>query len=844
MKFILLLCLMTASALSADLYVRPNGGSYGAENGSDWNNAFDGFGDVAWASLSPGDTLWVAGGTYTQELRPTKSGSPGAPIAFRRARMDSVACTGKAGWSSAFASTVLMQRAPITLIGDCDYITVSGRTTEAGGAHGWHINFKGATAGAGVEFINGADADFITVEYMDIEGPGPITYSSDGRGLDLTPFSGATDGFFSHLKIFDWESGVYVVGMNSVVFEHLEMFDIFAANWQAFHPNGIFTSTANNVIVRYSKFHKGPKGKGCGEGIFFEQSGGCSNWQIYGNLFYDIDEGGQKAIEVTSVVPNLKIWNNTFDNILAPLYVQAAAGAGTELKNNLFCASGSPSFGETSNNLAVSSGAVFINRAAKDYRIVSGTGSGLARNAGTPLVVNGSVNRDMNGNTRGLDGAWDIGALEFSDGTGVVDTTAPAVTLTAPVAGSNVTGTVSITANASDEVNGSGVDNVTFLVNGVAVGSDTTAPYSFSWNTLSIANGSLLVSARATDVAGNQATSPAVSVMIQHPLDTTPPTVSLTAPAANGTVVETLTITAAASDTGSGVASVTFSVDGNVLGSDTTQPYSLVWNTRTVANGAHSIRAVAQDNAGNQTSSSIVNVTVQNSALELLSGLIGYWDFNETEGAQAMDRSGNENSGTVVAGATWSAGKLAGGLSLNGQAGYIRVPSSAALEQVTDALTISAWVKLNQGGQMQSIVRKVLSETTNVAPYTAYDLVIQDFSGQFKPRIAISKADSSRAVAWGQSRTYGEWLFLVGVYDGTRIRMYVNAAEEASTPFSGPVLHTTQPLCIGRYGAVGETVNGIIDDVRVYNRALSATEIQTLFGGTPPRAPTGFRVSN
>ena len=60
--------------------------------------------------------------------------------------------------------------------------------------------------------------------------------------------------------------------MNSVIFEYLDMYDINASNWQSYHPNGIYTSGASDVIVRYSKFHKGPKGYGCGEGIFFEQA--------------------------------------------------------------------------------------------------------------------------------------------------------------------------------------------------------------------------------------------------------------------------------------------------------------------------------------------------------------------------------------------------------------------------------------------------------------------------------------------------------------------------------------------------------------------------------------------
>ena len=80
-------------------------------------------------------------------------------------------------------------------------------------------------------------------------------------------------------------------------FEYIDMYDIMAANWSTYHPNGIYTSGAPGGIVRYSVFHKGPDGNGVGEGIFFEQSGGSTDWQIYGNVFYDLDQSGWKAIE-------------------------------------------------------------------------------------------------------------------------------------------------------------------------------------------------------------------------------------------------------------------------------------------------------------------------------------------------------------------------------------------------------------------------------------------------------------------------------------------------------------------------------------------------------------------
>ena len=95
-------------------------------------------------------------------------------------------------------------------------------------------------------------------------------------------------------------------------------------------------------------------------------------------------------------------------------------------------------------------------------------------------------------------------------------------------------------------------------------------------------------------------------------LDTTPPTVSISAPSASATLTGTSTITANASDDVA-VASVQFTVDGTAVGSpDTTSPYSLAWDSTTVANGNHTIAAVAKDTSGNSTTASSVTVSVSN----------------------------------------------------------------------------------------------------------------------------------------------------------------------------------------------------------------------------------------
>lgn len=193
-------------------------------------------------------------------------------------------------------------------------------------------------------------------------------------------------------------------------------------------------------------------------------------------------------------------------------------------------------------------------------------------------------------------------------GTYTADITAPTVSITAPATGATVSGNVAVTATATDS---GGVAGVQFLVDGNNIGSeDTSSPYSVTWNSTTATNGSHTLTAVARDVAGNTTTSNSVNVTVSN--DTTPPTVSVTAPANSATVSGTTTVTASASDN-VGVVGVQFRVDGQSIGSeDTTSPYSVSWDTTTIANGSRSITAVARDAAGLSTTSSAVSVTVLN----------------------------------------------------------------------------------------------------------------------------------------------------------------------------------------------------------------------------------------
>jgi hypothetical protein len=256
---------------------------------------------------------------------------------------------------------------------------------------------------------------------------------------------------------------------------------------------------------------------------------------------------------------------------------------------------------------------------------VSGRPVGAAVTAGacvtswdTRAFTNGvhtvtAAGRDSAGAT-----VWAAPILVTVNNAGQADTTPPTVSITSPTAGATLSGTVTIRANVSDNV---AVSGVWFTLDGATL-SPEAAPVqgvaTWSWPTNTASAGSHVLRAVARDSSGNTANSATVTVTVSNGTssDTTSPTVALTAPASGATVSGTVTLTATASDN-VGVAGVRFTVDGAPVGSeDVSAPFSVSWNTAGSPNGAHALRAVARDAAGNATTSAAINVNVNNTSAD------------------------------------------------------------------------------------------------------------------------------------------------------------------------------------------------------------------------------------
>ena len=447
--------------------------------------------------------------------------------------------------------------------------------------------------------------------------------------------------------------------------------------------------------------------------------------------------------------------------------------------------------------------------------------------AGTHVI--GARARDARGNV-GLAPDVTVNVLN--------DVTPPTVAITAPANGATVSGTVTVSANAADNV---GVASVQFRVDGNPIGApDTTAPYSVAWTTTTVANGSHVLTAVATDLAGNTATSAAITVNVNNAVaDVTPPVVNITAPA-NGATVSgaAVAVTANATDVGgSGVASVQFLLDGANLGAaDTTAPYAITWNSTLATNGAHTLSARATDVAGNVATSAAITVTVSNAVSALPAGLVAAFNFDAAGGsnnATSVNQVNAAFNGTVT-GAIQVAGQAGFGqaMQFNGTTSLISVADVANSPlDLTTGMTLSAWVNpsvLAAGGGASGWRTVILKERNNNG--LSYSLYANDGPvAQPAGYARIGVAD--RLVGAGPALPLNTWTHIAVVKDGAGMRLYVNGvlrATNAAANAQGAITTSNNPLRIGGNNVFSnEFFAGMIDDVRIYNRALTAAEINT-----------------
>lgn len=209
-----------------------------------------------------------------------------------------------------------------------------------------------------------------------------------------------------------------------------------------------------------------------------------------------------------------------------------------------------------------------------------------------------------------------------------------------------------------------------------------------------------------------------------------------------------------------------------------------------------------------------------------LAGLIARWIFDESTGSVAADSSGNGNEGTLQGNPVWqpSGGKSKGALLFDGDGDYVKVGNESRFD-IAGEITVAAWIKVNRFDKdWQAIVTKGDS---------AWRLQRNQNKDSLELACTGVKVPSNSPYGglYGQRGVNdGQWHHVVGVYDGEKMYLYIDAVLDVSQAASGGIGTNDQPVYIGENSEMAQRFwNGLIDEVRIYNCALDEGRIKALY---------------
>jgi uncharacterized protein (TIGR03437 family) len=203
-------------------------------------------------------------------------------------------------------------------------------------------------------------------------------------------------------------------------------------------------------------------------------------------------------------------------------------------------------------------------------------------------------------------------------------------------------------------------------------------------------------------------------------------------------------------------------------------------------------------------------------AAPVSTGLVAAYSFNEGTGTTVADASGNGNTGTIT-NATWStAGKFGNALKFNGSNSWVTIKDSASLD-LTKGMTLEGWINPTALGTAWRTL--LLKEQPSGLVYSLY---ANTDTSQPSGHVYITTEYNTRGTAVAPLNA---WTHLATTYDGATLRMYVNGVLASNKAVTGSIKASTGVLRIGGNSIWGEYFTGLIDEVRIYNRALAASEI-------------------
>ncbi len=203
--------------------------------------------------------------------------------------------------------------------------------------------------------------------------------------------------------------------------------------------------------------------------------------------------------------------------------------------------------------------------------------------------------------------------------------------------------------------------------------------------------------------------------------------------------------------------------------------------------------------------------------------LVGWWKFDEGAGTIAYDETDYWNDGVLYGGPQWIEGRIGGALDFDGVDDYVNCGDDESFD-ITGQITMAAWINTRTAANSQH--QHYLGKGNNsycIKQNSGNNLEVVIYIGGWK--VATSRIDESFG---------NEWHHMVGTYDSSQIKLYVDGELMSTTNQTGAIATNADPVRIGTRDGTRWYHTGGIDDARIYNRAISAVEVKKL--ASPERA--------
>ena len=204
--------------------------------------------------------------------------------------------------------------------------------------------------------------------------------------------------------------------------------------------------------------------------------------------------------------------------------------------------------------------------------------------------------------------------------------------------------------------------------------------------------------------------------------------------------------------------------------------------------------------------------------------LVGYWPFDEGAGKGTADASGNGHDGEFIGEPEWVEGKFGKALEFDGASSYVNVVDAPALGIEKD-ITFGCWFKPSETIDPANNVWRLMSKNND-------SFLLFNYEQLGKLGWLVKDSGGTNHVVHSTNDTWeaGEWYHVAGTFDGDELKIYIDGVLDNTEPYDGDIGLSGLDLWIGA-DDLPAFFPGVIDEVRMYSRALDEAEIEEMMNG-------------